>query len=182
MTEEQRDSYRCATINDEQKAVLKIRGRDVVVRLLDQSAGGFSVSSRKRLRVRKGQRLLVRTSGGWFEAEVAYREVIDRETRVGLERVADLPDPRDRNPNLSRGRQWFTVRSGSSSAGTALMAAIGITLVFWFFLANFAWFGESAGPEKHLSMKKFATRVLDRIGAWAERESSVSESPAAAEE
>ncbi|MEX0819864.1 MAG: hypothetical protein WD070_09720, partial [Pirellulaceae bacterium] len=80
MTTEKRNSYRCPNFDEGQKAVIRVGRRTIVVELMNQSAGGFSVTAPRRLRIRPGQVLLMRTAAGWFQAQVIHKQIRDGRT------------------------------------------------------------------------------------------------------
>ncbi len=131
MTTEHRNSYRCESIDEGQKAVIKVGGRDVIAQVINQSAGGFSVSITTTLRVSEGKTLRVRTSAGWFEAQVIHKQVVDGTTTLGLVRVREFSDPRDAQLVKSGGRKYETCGSGSTPSGVLLMLMIVAAMAFW---------------------------------------------------
>jgi hypothetical protein len=163
MTTDQRNSFRCPSTDDGQKAVLQVGQRQVVVLLTNQSAGGFSVTAEGNLRVREGQVLLMRTSAGWFQAQVIHKQTSDGQTSLGLIRLADLPDPRDAQLIKRGGRKFERAGSGSTSAGSLLLVAIVAGLAFWGCLLNFAWFrGADAGAGTRIDLGAYLSRVIDQ--------------------
>jgi hypothetical protein len=164
MTTEQRKSYRCPTTDDGQKAVIKLGQRKFIVALTNQSAGGFSVTAKGNLRVRVGKVLLVRTSAGWFQAQVIHRQTCGGQTSLGLIRLADLPDPRDAHLVRSGGRKFEQATGGSTSAGSLLMVAIVAGLAFWGFMLNFAWFrGPDAAAGTRVDLGAYLSRAIDHV-------------------
>lgn len=164
MTTEQRNSYRCPNADEAQKAVIKIGQRKVVVKLTNQSAGGFSVVAKGSLRIREGKTLMVRTSAGWFQAQVVYKQVNGGQTTLGLNRLADLPDPRDSQIVKPGGRSFEAVGSGSTSAGSLLLFSIVAGLAFWGFMLNFAWFrGPDAASGMRVDLVGYVSRAIDRV-------------------
>lgn len=179
MTIEQRNSYRCPNVDKAQKAVIKIGQREVVVELTNQSAGGFSIVAKGKLRVREAQVLFVRTSAGWFQAQVIYRKCQDGRTTLGLNRVADLPDPRDAQIVKSGGRKFEAVGSGSTSAGSLLMFTIVAGLAFWGFMLNFTWSrGPDAANVARINLGSHFSRMVDQITPnWGKVPATATESP-----
>ncbi|MBI2478516.1 MAG: hypothetical protein HYV60_07715 [Planctomycetia bacterium] len=164
MTTEQRNSYRCPNADDGQKAVIKIGQRQVVVALTNQSAGGFSVSADGNLRVSEGKVLLMRTSAGWFQAQVIHKETSGGQTSLGLIRLADLPDPRDAQLVKPGGRKLEQAGTGSTSAGSLLMVAIVAGLAFWGLMLNFAWFrGPDAAAGTRVDLGAYLSRTIDQL-------------------
>ncbi len=164
MTTDQRNSYRCQNTAAEQKAVIKVGKREVVVELTNQSASGFSVTANENLRIRQGNVLFVRTSAGWFQAEVIYQQKRSGQTTLGLVRLADLPDPRDAQLVKPGGRKFERVGSASTAAGPILLLAIVAGLAFWGFLLNFTWFrGPAPAAGRHLNLGGYLSRVIEPV-------------------
>lgn len=75
-------------------AVLKTGREQLEVDLLDQSRGGFLVSSPCPIRVRPSEVVTLRTNMGWTEADVMHVHQQTGATRIGLRRRRELIDPR----------------------------------------------------------------------------------------
>lgn len=160
MTPEQRHSYRCESIDERQKAVIKVNGRDLVVQLMNQSAGGFSVSTSNKLRVREGKTVRVRTSAGWFEAQVVHKQVVDGNTVLGLVRIGDLADPRDAQLVKPGGRRFEVTGGGGTTPGAFLMLMIVAALAFWCAM----WFQGIGGTAiRRVDLGAFVSRVIDTV-------------------
>ena len=122
MDPDQRKSFRILVPAGQKQAVLKLGRKDVTVRVVDASAGGFAVASGENLAVEKGDTLLLRTSAGWHEVRVVRHESFTDGVLIGVERLNDLNDP----------REVESVTSGSlgswlwPTAGTARVFALGV--------------------------------------------------------
>ena len=159
MKEEKRTSFRCKGFAGSPKAVLQINKKEIVVDLDDQSAGGFAVSSNKRIPVREGSNLLIRTSAGWCEATVAYKEKHEGMMRVGLERICDLPDPRDRC--VRGGRHAAISNAKSTPSGTILSMMLVLGLTFWIAVMGLAWLGDENARSFSSRVSSILTLVSD---------------------
>ncbi|HUG70403.1 MAG TPA: hypothetical protein VMM76_21820 [Pirellulaceae bacterium] len=164
MTAEQRKSYRCPSADDTQQAVIQVGQREVVVVLTNQSAGGFSVTAKGDLRVREGKVLLMRTSAGWFQAQVIHKQTGGGQTCLGLVRLADLPDPRDAQLVKRGGPTLEHAGTGPTSAGPSLLLAIVAGLAFWGFMLHVVWFrGSDAAAEKRVDFGAYLSRAMERV-------------------
>ena len=164
MTLEQRSSYRCPNVDDEHKAVIRIGQREVVVALTNQSAGGCSVVAKGKLRVCEGKTVQVRTPAGWFQAQVIHKYISNGQTTLGLNRLADLPDPRDARIVKTGGLAFEPIGSGTTSTGSLLMFTIVAGIAFWGFMLNFAWLrGPDGATGTRVDMGGYVSRTLDRM-------------------
>lgn len=138
MSDNQRTTYRCASPPPGQKAVLKLGGRDHVVMLFDQSAGGIAVEFDGRLKAKVGDVVRIRTCTGWTEATVVHRQVAEGATRLGLERFNELPDPRE---------PVWSLQPGKSRRSLGLLAAVLVVFLAGQMM-NAGWFSGNAQPLK----------------------------------
>ena len=119
---ERRASFRCPVQGDEQKAVLVGRGgRTHTSRLIDQSAGGFTVAYAGKRKFEKGQILLLRTMSGRFEVAVVYSRPEEDHIRLGLLRLRDI-DP-EVSGSLSAATLFLIVMLASMSIYTFALLA-----------------------------------------------------------
>lgn len=147
MSDEQRTTYRCPSPEDGQRAVLRLSGRDTVVDFFDQSAGGFSIESPKKLHLDDDQMVLLRTCVGWCEAKVIHQEVIGGRTRVGLQRCRELPDPRDAGWSASQ---------PSSRRALGLLSAV-VVVFLWSQMFTAGWL---SGERRPLPVYEFVTGLV----------------------
>jgi hypothetical protein len=161
MTNEKRKSYRCPVVDDNQKGVIRIGRRNVIVALANQSAGGFLVTARGNVRVRKDQLLLMRTSAGWFQARVIHKEKSGGQTTIGLIRLADLPDPRDAHVLKPGGRKFEGVGGGNSTSGNLLLVVIVAGLAFWGSLVDFAWFRGPDAAHRPIGLGAYMSHAIE---------------------
>ncbi len=160
MTTEQRNSYRCGSIGESQKAVLKIRNREVVVSLTNQSAGGFSVTTTQNLHVNKGKTLLVRTSAGWFEAEVVHKQVAGGNTTLGLVRLADVADRRDAELVNPGGGLFEQTGKAAAKSSELLMLTIVAAIAFWCSM----WFqGVGDSGARRINLSAYMSQMVGSI-------------------
>jgi hypothetical protein len=131
----QRRSFRIAVAAEQRGARLRVEGRDYKVVLEDESAGGFAVLVDGALMLKAGDRLPLHTNSGWSIVRVVHSTCQGAHTRIGFERVEDLPDMQ----SLDEIRcSWGSYLPGADYRGFAwslccvalLLAALGI-----------AWFG-----------------------------------------
>ncbi|QDU96504.1 PilZ domain-containing protein [Lignipirellula cremea] len=92
MTENRRTSYRCPVRSNDEVAILRTRRRDLVVRIIDESAGGLSIQVENSKELSEGEILSIAHNSSCFEVRVAYlrEQAEDGKWRVGLERRGEL--------------------------------------------------------------------------------------------
>jgi hypothetical protein len=123
MSPEQRQSYRIRVPGHLEHAVLRVAGRTVRVRLIDESAGGFAIALSESLRTSPGAILRLRTAAGWHEVRVIHSVPCEDGAIVGLVRLQDLEDPRYAQHPHARGA------FGS-------LACVGLGIVLMIFVVN----------------------------------------------
>lgn len=123
MTPEQRQSYRIRVPGHLEHAVLRVSGRTVRVRLIDESAGGFAIAVSENLRTPPGATLRLRTAAGWHEVRVIHSVACEEGIILGLVRLQDLEDPRFSKHLATRG----TIGS---------LACVGLGIVLMIFVVN----------------------------------------------
>jgi hypothetical protein len=118
------------------RAMLRHRGRDIPVQMLDESAGGFEFLPAKVLRIATGDTVRIKTPAGWHEVQVVHHEETPEGFLVGVERLADVADAREFAETAPRWRDYFflpwqgnqkegsAVNWGAVGAGIGLIAAI----------------------------------------------------------
>jgi hypothetical protein len=104
--EDRRHSFR---MTSETRAVLRVRRREYVVELGDQSRGGFSVWLDRSPTFKVDQSSFLRSGRGWSRVRVAYIERVDARCRVGLEFLKDLDDPRHGKVDEGNGSRFQQV-------------------------------------------------------------------------
>jgi hypothetical protein len=93
MSDERRQSYRYPVPTDQEAAILRTRKTDVFVRVIEESAGGFGVTTRTTDVIQVGQVVSLGTSAGCCEVRVMSVAVDEekKEARIGLKRLRDIP-------------------------------------------------------------------------------------------
>jgi hypothetical protein len=91
MFRERRNSFRCPIQSLDGPALLKVGSKEIVVQLVEESAGGFGViADEGAAKLKEGQPGLLATTSGRFEVSVSHITNVDEKMRVGLNRLADL--------------------------------------------------------------------------------------------
>ncbi len=95
--EERRHSFRCPVSADQGNALLIRKGKNLPypVRLINQSAGGYSVTCQGKVKIRKREVIHLRTQSGLFEVQVAHVKREGKETQLGLVLLAEITDLRE---------------------------------------------------------------------------------------
>jgi len=93
MTEERRESYRCPIQSGMDTAALRTWRGDVMVRIVEESAGGFTISGDKPRHMKKikpGQTMSMVAASGCCEVRVVHVTHNDDGVRVGLQRLREM--------------------------------------------------------------------------------------------
>jgi hypothetical protein len=90
MRDERRKAWRFPVLEEHRRAELRVGDASLAVRLVDQSATGFSIECDRHPGVYAGENVWLQTSSGWTEAKVIKIRHEIEVTRIGLERLADV--------------------------------------------------------------------------------------------
>jgi len=130
-------------------ALLKWGWKRWQVRLLDQSADGFSIALPGPIGVRVGSKLLLRCASGWSEAEVVHLRQLGGVTRIGLYRLRDLPE----DARLKGAGPWAWLHDSQRSSGRGwlnwcLIVTLWAATLYWVFVVAESWFasGQTLPP------------------------------------
>ena len=121
MIGDQRRWFRCAVPEGQAQALLRLGGRDTLIRIVNASAGGYALSVPRVLNIDVGDLFPMRTTSGWSEIRVVHAVTNEGETILGVERVRDLPD--------SFGRSWLDPVGGRVGAVCLVLALAAGVLV-----------------------------------------------------
>lgn len=132
----QRRSFRIAVAAEQRGARLRVQGKDYKVVLEDESAGGFAVLVDGALMLKTGDRLPLHTSSGWSIVRVVHSTCQGAYTRIGFERVEDLPDLQSMEDVRC---SWSSYLPGADYRGLnwSLCCALLLTTAI-----GIAWFGQ----------------------------------------
>ena len=155
-TSNQRESYRCPVADSRQNCILQVGDDHFSGRLMDESAGGFSVMLEKKPTLEIKQTAQLQTDGVWFNVRVMYlaeasppigsrltdTDVPTQWFRLGLSRIGDaLPPEEPKAPSFDwnfglRKRDRPRTKGGFPRSGIFLtFAAVAMPLVligiFW---------------------------------------------------
>jgi hypothetical protein len=117
MFAEQRQSFRILAAPGHEQAMLRVGWRQIKVRLLDESLGGYAISSRKSIKTKIGEHLTLRTATGSYFVEVVRLERLSDGTILGLRRLAELNE----KPEETLGAGWLTL---AAATGMLLVIAL----------------------------------------------------------
>ena len=86
MSSERRSGFRCQSSEGLDVAVIRVGRREEQVRLVNESAQGFAVTSTK-LSPQVGTKLIIRTNRGWSSAVVSRVDLNGERCLIGLKRT-----------------------------------------------------------------------------------------------
>ncbi len=89
MTDDRRKSWRFPVLPEHEEAELRIGEAALQVRLVDQSATGYSIDCDQHPGVYIGEKVWLQTATGWTEVKVIKIRHETDMTRIGLERIAE---------------------------------------------------------------------------------------------
>lgn len=117
--DERRDSFRCPVPPEHQEGELceqakKRKTRRHPVRLIDESAGGFSVSCPNKAGIEEGRQLVLSTPKGQCGVRVVHAHREGDTSRLGLQRLFDINKP----------------VSGDASVGTLFLLIVFAAVIF----------------------------------------------------
>lgn len=90
IVDDRRRSFRCAVHEADEAGMLRTRFSDVLVRIVEKSAGGFGVVAPLAPPIKSGTLLTLATPNGCHEVRVAHIVQLGNERRIGLERMREL--------------------------------------------------------------------------------------------
>ena len=90
LTQDRRNSFRCALPQTDEAGLLRTRRSDLMVRVVEKSAGGFALEAQAKPPLQIGQCLSLALSTGCYEVRVAHVTELDGESRIGLALVREL--------------------------------------------------------------------------------------------
>jgi Spy/CpxP family protein refolding chaperone len=134
MSRDRRNSFRAPLSKEDQDAVLEFDGQKVPVRVHDESAGGFSVSTHQTTKLKADDIVRLRFTDRLTELRVARVQKLGVGVNLGLERIRDLE-----YVDFGTARQlWFDPRAAwRTRNGKLAVVASGVLLTagitFFFF-------------------------------------------------
>lgn len=140
MSANRRQAFRCAVAEPDARALLRISEGEVIVQIVDESAGGFGVISDRELVVHEGELAGLTTRRGQSICRVVRVEYGDDETTsIGLQRVSEIAEEPKTASNAGIFVRWF----GRSMGAVVMLLAFGLGLGV---ALGFAKFGNLALP------------------------------------
>lgn len=141
MEHNQRQSFRAPIDTGHKSARLFTRRAEVLVFLVDESAGGFGIMTDLSISLSDGETVWLQTATGCSEARVVNSTMEVGAKRFGLQRLRDLPSDwhahlaRDLWPDIRvqrRLRPWIVIRRRLMYAGGAALLLVATTVAaFW---------------------------------------------------
>jgi len=90
MTEDRRSSYRCTARRDDDVAVIRTKRRDLVVRVVEESAGGIAIHTTQPNLFAKGDLLSIAHNATCFGVRVVHITDLEDRAKIGMERLGEL--------------------------------------------------------------------------------------------
>ena len=120
--DERRDSFRCPVLPEHREGELRERVTKLISRrhracLIEESAGGFTVSCPNKAGIDEGRQLVLRTTKGRYGVRVVHANRNGDKTRLGLQRLYDIDEP----------------TSGDLSIGTMFLIVVFAAAIFFRF-------------------------------------------------
>ena len=103
-----------------------MQNKDFVVRVCEESAGGYSIIGDKGLAVKAGQMVTLATGAGCSEARVVHITDGDDGIRMGLQRIRDIKGDANVAVKKQLGFSWSRVRT----IGRAVVVVLICVLLF----------------------------------------------------
>ena len=123
MSDNRRQAFRCAVPDLDARALLRISEGEVVVQVVDESAGGYGVESDRELAVREGELAGLTTKSGQSICRVVRVEYHDDgKTGVGLQRISEIAVEPTYASNTGLFVRWF----GRSFGSVVMLLAFGL--------------------------------------------------------
>lgn len=173
MDQERRKSYRCQVQPTQEAAILRTQKTDVIVRIVEESAGGLGVTTAQTGCVKEGQVLSLATGAGCCEVKVVHVNESDSQTRIGLQRIRELAFLSCGAPRL-----WPSTRHGIADGSRSFQLMLICAACLAFFLGGVllpsGWWrkGEPArSTQKNRSQreKELATHFVQLDGLKSQR-------------
>lgn len=124
MSQETRHSVRIPVPAEQQTAALRIGRREVLVRLLNVSAGGCSVEAEEPVQAELGEHVQVRTAAGWTAAKVVSNSHDEAGNFLGLQWLCDVAVP-GQGKKRRRGRRGLLANLWVELGVLVLLAGCG---------------------------------------------------------
>lgn len=172
MLSEQRGAFRVHVPVGQDEAVLRLGGRDVVVRIVNISATGFALDC-PQLNVHGGDLLRLHTSAGWSEVRIVFVELNDGGCRLGVETVRDLSNESDHATTDWRYLLLLPYHQVGGAGGLLIVSGLLVALVVIGvpLLAN-VW-----PPAKNFDVSSAVNRLATQLVKDSPPKSSVSSTP-----
>lgn len=165
MPPELRSSIRLPTPEGRETAVLRVDGKAIACRLINESCGGFGIRAPKDAPVFVGMLAALGAQGGWHQVKVAHVQSEGDDLVVGLQRHGELPNDwhlRERKGVWTPGRRVGATPGWASWAtGALLVLGLMISLLVW------QWGGDSAVRGGSNKLTQAAQSTVEAAAATA---------------
>jgi hypothetical protein len=135
MSSNQRRSFRVQIPEGREKGTLLLGEREIELRILDESAGGFAVAVLGEFELLQNQDLILQTHAGKCAVRVVRIEQFSDGKLLGLVRLREISDPNECGPRVATWRDSIFAPSQATPGGGAFLPAflgtiaVGILLV-----------------------------------------------------
>jgi hypothetical protein len=135
MSSDQRRSFRVQIPEGREKGTLLLGEKQIELRILDESAGGFAVAVMGDLELYQNQDLILQTHAGKCAVRVVRIEQFSDGKLLGLVRLRDISDPGECTPRVATWRDSLFGPAHATPGGESFLPAflgtiaVGILLV-----------------------------------------------------
>lgn len=169
---ERRSAFRCPATG-EREVVLRVKGKEFDVQILDESRDGISVLTVESPGVADGDVVELKSESGVIRAKIIRVRRFGSAYRVGMQRLGDIPE------SMPKGSPWAVLMHNQQSAGhgasqakistfafgiwMAVGSAAAIAAVYW----SMSGHGKKAGPSQREATTAGVSRSSSAAGSEA---------------
>lgn len=169
MNSDQRKTFRIQIPEGREQAALIVGKREVTVRILDESAGGFAVALMEDVEVHQNQVHVLKTSTGMYQTRVARIEHFEDGQLLGLMRLSDLSEEGGKAPQIASWQDsLFAPQQSGGTGSSRISIGVGLAVVLGTIVCGLAIYGirylpSQRGPGSGQLARDFADAVTGEI-------------------